>query len=238
MLRRWALVILFPALASPTWANTYFLAPAGGGGSDSNNGTSLSTSWLTPNHSVNCGDTITAAASTAYDARNFTNGKWGTVSCAAGNNVAWLKCVTFDACKITTSTYFGMFVSASYWGVQGWEVTTSGTNTAYKCFGSSPSAPIHHIIFANNIANGCQADGISGGSGDGVSVGDYIAIVGNIVHAAAQSSASCYAGIKIGFPVQLDSLPGTHIYIAQNFTWDNVVPNPCGGFSPPMMARE
>src|SRR5208282_1509033 len=64
-------------------ATTYYLSPSG---SDSNNGTSTSYSWLSPNHSLNCGDVIIAAAGT-YNNANFYTGKWGTVSCHGNNNV-------------------------------------------------------------------------------------------------------------------------------------------------------
>src|ERR1039458_3080366 len=102
------LALLFFLLASPAWATSYFLATAAGGGSDTNNGLTSATPWLTPNHAVNCGDTITAAASTAYSSSNFASGKWGTVTCASANNVAWLICATFDACKISALRLDGM----------------------------------------------------------------------------------------------------------------------------------
>jgi len=209
-------------------ATTYYLAPAAGGGSDANNGTSAGTPWLTPNHALSCGDVIAAAASTSYASGNFQN--FGAVSCPSGNNVAWLKCATFDACKISTSGQSGMTVNQSYWGVQGWEVTTSGNNAV--CFTAYPSSGnIHHIIFANNVANGCGAGGIStfnaGSNGE-----DYLIIVGNIAYNAASSSVHCYSGISIYQPVQTDTVPGTHMYVAGNFSWNNVEPNPCNGTAP------
>src|ERR1035437_7550314 len=118
-MRKLALDILFFSLASPAWASSYFLATAAGGGSDFNNGTSASTPWLTPNHSVNCGDVILAAAG-AYDAKNFLPSDWGTVTCPAGNNVAWLKCATAFTCTISSTNMANMQPGASYWGVQGW----------------------------------------------------------------------------------------------------------------------
>jgi hypothetical protein len=87
-MKKFALTILFTLLASPAWATTYYLAPASGGGNNSNNGTSASAPWLTPNHPVNCGDVILAAASAGYNASSFNTGEWGTVTCSAGNNVA------------------------------------------------------------------------------------------------------------------------------------------------------
>jgi hypothetical protein len=216
---------------TPTVGTSYYLATAADGGSDSNNGLSSAAPWLTPNHAVNCGDTITAAASASYSAANFTTGKWGTVTCSGGNNVAWLKCATFDACKISSSSTNGFLISSSYWGVQGWEVSVTGTYSS--CFAATPpsTSTIHHIIFANDIANGCGANGVTTYNNGSASV-DYIAIVGDIAYNAAQSNSECYSGISIYQPVQSDSLPGTHIYVAGNFSYKNVDPSPCGGATP------
>jgi len=231
-MRKIALAILFTLITSPAWATTYYLAPASGGGNDSNNGTSASAPWLTPNHAVTCGDTITATASASYLAANFQSGHWGTVTCPAGNNVAWLNCATFAACKINSSSGDGIAVTASYWGVQGWEVTTSGVFAG--CFSAKPpdnATTVHHIIFANDIANGCSSGGVVSyimGTG---SV-DYLAFVGNIVYNGAQDGSYCYSGISIFEPHNVDALPGTHIYIAGNLTYNNVEPNPCAGGIP------
>src|ERR1700722_1869477 len=158
-MKKFAFSVLLIFFASPAWATTYYLAPASGGGNDSNKGTSASSPWLTPNHAVNCGDVILAAASTAYAYTNFFSGKWGMVTCPTGDNVAWLKCVTFDACKILSSGgNAGMNVDRPYWGVQGWEVSIT-SNTTAGCFLAVPNYEtqilVHHVIFANDIANGC-----------------------------------------------------------------------------------
>ncbi len=71
---------------------------------------------------------------------------------------------TFDGCKIHTTTNQGMWVDKSYWGVQGWEITTSASDTYGTCFMAQPNyvpAEIHHIIFANDIANGCSQGGFA-----------------------------------------------------------------------------
>ena len=44
-------------------------------------------------------DVITAAAGASADSMS----SFGTVSVAGGNNVAWLTCATFDACKINST---------------------------------------------------------------------------------------------------------------------------------------
>jgi hypothetical protein len=211
---------------------TYYLSPDG---LDSNNGLSSNLPWLSPNHPLNCGDVIVAAASSAYSAANFYTGKWGTVNCVAGNKVAWLKCAIFDGCKIHTVTNQGMWVDRSYWGVQGWEITTSASDTYGTCFIAQPNydapAEIHHIIFANDIANGCSQGGFAVVNHGAVGV-DYFAIVGSIAYNAAQGSASCASGISIYQPVQADTLPGTHIYVAGNFSYGNLEPSKCNGGSP------
>ena len=227
-----ALVVLFCLLASPAWATTYYLATAPSGGNDSNDGLSIGTPWLTPYHALNCGDVILAAAGT-YSPANFTYNKWGKVTCPAGNNVAWLKCVIFDACKVSGGGSFpsGMSVSASYWGVQGWEATATAQSACFNAFPPAPTVQLHHIIFANDVANGCYSSGFTVGNNQDVGV-DYFVVVGSIAYNAAQSTLQCVSGIDIYQPVQSDSLPGTHIYVAGNFAWANVDPNPCAGGLP------
>jgi hypothetical protein len=214
----------------PLVGTTYYLAPAAAGGNDSSNGLSPSAPWLTPNHAVNCGDVIIAAASASYSAANFSQGNWGTVTCATGNNVAWLKCATFDACKIggLTSLQNGMEIHKSYWGVEGWEV--DGNSASGICFFAG-WANIHHIIFANDIAIGCGMSGLE--AGNYLLAGpDYIAFVGNIAYGNSGGTETCGSGLDVYSPVAQDMLPGTHIYVAGNFSWKNVNANPCGGTTP------
>ena len=222
----------------PPAGTKYYLAPSAAGGNDSNSGVSPAVPWLTPLHSVNCGDVIIALASTAYSDRSFTTGKWGTVKCPAGNGVAWLKCVKFDACKIRTENAEGFYVDSSYWGIQGWEVTTLPGDTNGTCFNVQPNylAPtqVHHIIFANDIANGCSNGGFSSSNG-GRSLSasfDFIAYVGNIAYNSTFGGAGCTSGFNIYQPLPFGTIPGTHIYIAGNFAWDNFDPNPCAGGRP------
>ena len=124
-----------------------------------------------------------------------------------------------------------MHVDQSYWGVQGWEVTSTGDQEG--CFSASPNtttlAEIHHIIFANDVANGCQAGGFisySTWTTPAVSV-DYLSIIGNVVYNGAQGSENCYSGISVYIPIQSDTLPGTHIYVAGNFSYGNIEPSTC-----------
>src|ERR1700733_3342927 len=101
--------VIGPVLAQ---AKTYYLSPTG---SDANSGLSSNAAWQSPNHALNCGDVIVAAASAKYSAPNFYTGRWGTVSCPTKDKVAWLQCETFDACKIHTTTNQGMWIDKSYW---------------------------------------------------------------------------------------------------------------------------
>ena len=226
-------LIALLVLALPCWATSYYISPSG---SDAANGTSTGTPWLSPNHALNCGDVIQAAAGT-YSRDNFQTGKWGVVTCVAANNVAWLKCAVFDTCYIADYTGYvlgSMYVDKSYWGVQGWEIT-NGTAAYDACFGAFPNSAspveIHHIIFANNIANGCS-QGAFVSANNGTASIDYLAIIGNIGYNASQASTNCASGISVYQPVVSDPLPGTHIYIAGNFMWHNVDGNPCAGGSP------
>ncbi len=222
------LLSLFSPVAS--FATNYYIAPAANGGSDYHNGLSPSTPWLSPKHNINCGDVIWAQPSSSYDSNNFSAGRWGYVSCPSASNVAWLQCETFDACKIWASAE-GIDVDQSFWGVQGWEVTASYTANGF-CFGAAPSNAnwqnIHHIIFANNVANGCKAGGIVSYAWGNKGV-DYITIIGNIAYNAVQGNAECYNGISVYEPVQSDWNAGTHIYVAANIVWGNLQPSWCGG---------
>jgi hypothetical protein len=209
---------------------TYYLSPTG---SDSNSGLS-SEPWLSPDHPVNCGDMIIAASSSAYDQQNFAQGKWGPVTCTTGStaSVAWLKCETFDSCKIAANYQNAMWVTSSYWGVQGWEVSATGGQAS--CFASYPptsTANLHHIIFANDIANGCYGAGFEN-IPNGSAGTDYFVLIGNIAYNAAQQTIQCGSGISIFEPAQSDTLSGTHIYVAGNYTWANVDGNPCAGGTP------
>lgn len=209
----------------------YYISPTG---SDSNNGTSVSTPWLSPNHAVNCGDVLNAAAGT-YSTINFTSGKWGTVTCTSGNNVAWLKCTTFDTCKISSTTADAMWVDKSFWGVQGWEASTNGSsNNEAACFRMTPSGAyiLHHVVFANDIANGCQGGGYGAYNTSTTAGEDYLNVIGSIAYNAAQGAGQCFSGISIYQPINSDTVAGTHIFIGGNFSYGNVDPAVCAGGPP------
>jgi hypothetical protein len=228
VLRLLALLLLATSIAHAGrfHNHTYFITTTG---SDAANGLTVGTAWLSPNHALNCGDVI-IASSGAYSSANFNTGKWGTVTCAAGNRVAWLVCATFDACTISAGANFGMWVDKSYWGVAGWEATSS--STGWTCFAAAPpsgaTANIHHIILANDVANGCGGGGFGSFSTGNFGV-DYLEIIGNIAYNASQNSTNCYSGISVFQPVKSDSVAGTHIYVAGNFSYGNLDPATCAG---------
>lgn len=199
-------------------------------GNDSNSGTSVAAPWLTPNHALNCGDQIVAIPSLLYAGTSFQT--WGTVTCSAGSNVAWLPCLAFDACKINASAS-AMTVDQSYWGVQGWEATTD-SNGGGGCFNAAPSgaSTIHHIVFANDVANGCSGSGFQAYNPSNTKSVDYFNVIGSIAYNAAQGSNLCFSGINIYQPIAVDSVSGTHIFFAGNFSYHNIEPNPCNGGTP------
>jgi len=231
-----ALLLCFARTAQ---AATYYLAPAGPGVNDSPNDGSSGHPWLTPNHNLNCGDVIIAAPSSSYSGDHFTTGNWGNVACSPGDtaNVAWLKCATFDACKITVSSDDNSFyIDKSYWGVQGWEV--DGNNNG-DCFAAQPSPvnpfTVHHVIFANNIANNCGvvAFGSSNLYQSTTASADYLVVVGNIAYNSASANVE-FCGNSISFyePILSDTNSGTHFLVAGNFTYDNVDNPACAYGSP------
>jgi hypothetical protein len=211
---------------NPGSGATYYLAPAAAGGNDSNSGTSATTPWLTPNHpGLKCGDKITAAAG-SYAAMTITT----TPDCKI-HNAVFVTCAVFDACKINQAVYSqgGIDVQASYWAFLGWEVTASSGPWA-SCFaaipGSHAASSIHDIYFINDIANGCMAGGIVSAPYGKAGV-DYFVAIADIAYNAAQGNAYCYSGVSVYQPVATDTNPGTHIYAAQIFSWNNLEPPIC-----------
>ena len=158
--------------------------------------------------------------------------QWGTVTCPGNNNVAWLKCVTFDAC-LSSGSGSGFLVDAPYWGVQGFEVTQMGATSCFIFYDDRGLAGgIHHVIFANNIANGCQEAGFNSAHASANPI-DYIVFAGNIAYNAAQNNGTvCGQGFSIYGPTQSDGNAGTHLLVDGNFAWDNVDNAGCNMGSP------
>ena len=146
--------------------HTYYMSPTG---SDSNNGLTAATAWATPNHAVNCGDVIIAAAG-SYASMSH----WGTVSACpstsggidgkGGVYFATVLCggPSVGACYITTrATATAFEVTASNWAVEGWLVNTSAKYRAFESYACTYSGGMkHHIAFINDIsANNLDGSG-------------------------------------------------------------------------------
>jgi hypothetical protein len=179
---------------------------------------------------------ITAAAGT-YSYLNFGATSWGIVTCAAGDNVAWLQCAVFAQCVITTNgTVNAMEITGDYWGVQGWQLNMVGSPTKVGGSGIWPaeSCGSHHIVIANNVINQAGVNGIGSGvfPGQTACVNDYLAFIGNAVYYAGQWNGNCNSNLSVYQPYQLDTNPGTHIYVAGNISWNALNPNPCAGGTP------
>jgi hypothetical protein len=235
-MRRLALAFLLSLIVSPAWATTYFLAPAAGGGSDSNNGLSSGAPWLTPNHAVNCGDVILAAAGN-YSNSSFGN-NWGSVSCPGANNVAWLKCNSIGFACVINGGGLGMQMNQSWWGVQGWLIENVSTCININASGATGSlVTTHHVLIANNICSNASGNGfntnnylqVPGCNYMCATAGvDYQTFIGNWVYKAASTTSDCYAAFSIYEPVNSDNAPGTHIFEAGNIAND-VMNGICSG---------
>jgi hypothetical protein len=205
---------------------TYFISPTG---NDSNTGLSTGVPWLTPNHPVNCGDFIQGAAGT-YSYTSFRIGVFGPVSCPNANDLAMLGCIQFDQCVnlINASGHNAMTIG-SYWGVRDWEcqVTVVSTNQCFQAYSVNTTTPITHFAFINDICNQAGDDCFDAGSN--VAATDYGIFENDIAYDGAQDNAESYSGIHPVGMLPIDTLPGTHLYIGNNFSWDNVDPNTCTG---------
>jgi hypothetical protein len=124
--------------------------------------------------------------------------------------------------------------------VDGWEVQGSVANSnIVSCFVATPNtatpANIQDIIFANDIANGCQNGGFNAHNfANSTTISfDYVNFIGDIAYDAAQTDSECDSGISVYQPIVADYLTGTHIYIAGNFSYGNLDANSCDGTSLP-----
>ena len=211
-----------------TALHTYYMSPTG---SDSNNGTSPSTPWATPYHSVVCGDVIIAAAGSYSDLQS-----WGKVSnCPStsggidgtgGIYFATVLCggSYVGACYITTKTSTSgnpdaFDVHADNWAVEGWYANTSQHGNGFHADGSG--GLVHHIAFINDISANNNTVGF--GSDDGGKTGafgvDYFAVVGSIAqNSAGQTCNSAIDGVGIS---PFDTNAGTHVYFYGDFSYAN-----------------
>ena len=210
-------------------------------GSDSNNGTSAATPWATPNHAVNCGDVIIAAAGSYPDIQGFGSvsscpSTSGGIDGTGGVYFATLLCggSYVGSCYITTRTNTSgnttaIQVGSSNWAVEGWYVNTGNQGRAFEAYACSYNGGMkHHIAFINNIsANNFLGAGTNDcGQNEGSTAvpspagTDYVAIIGMIAQNSAQDPI-CLAAIGVTFPGILDTNAGTHYYVYNNFSYAN-----------------
>lgn len=214
-------------LSSQVWAGTtHFISPTG---SDAADGLTLATAWASVNHAgLTCGDAIMAGPG-SYGQIEVT-----TQPTCAVHNAVWVKCITFDTCKIsitsdpTQSIQGAIAIRASNWAFTGWETTTSSVEFA-SCFVAIPTSAtvgLHDVYFINDIGNGCIAGAFNFGNNATVSV-DYLIAIADVAWNASQGSQFCWSGVNVLQPQPSDTLPGTHIYFSQIFAWNNVEPAMC-----------
>jgi hypothetical protein len=216
-----------------TALHTYYMAP---GGHDTCNGLGTSTgtykpcAWKTPNHGVNCGDVIIAAAGD-YSSTSFSY--WGTVSnCPStsggrsdspgGVYFAVLLCggADLEACHSNGQIWD---MARSNWAVEGWKVSNHGGGSANRAFQvDGCGGLVHHFAFINDIAfdtaSGYHTDNCSKFAGFGA---DYFAVVGSIAQNAAQNTDFPEAAIDHVGTGLFDSGAGAHTIFYGDFTWSN-----------------
>jgi hypothetical protein len=227
-----------PGTAPFTALSIRYMSPTG---SDSANGLTPATAWASPNHPMNCGDVIIAAAGT-YPAGGFQG--WGTVSnCPSttggidgtgGVYFAVLLCggssVGSCSTNYTGSGGAAFEIDRNNWAVEGWKVTSAAGRSYEANACASGTTIVHHIAFINTISTNSQ-QGFDTNEcainhnvpGNGV---DYFSVVGSI----AQNSANdpiCLGAIDAVAPTNFDSAAGTHIFIGGNFAIANREPSGC-----------
>ena len=232
----------------------YFMAPSSC--SDGNDGRAPTTGgghgpWCTPNHAVNCGDVILAAPGT-YSSAQFGR-KFGTVSnCPStadgidgqgGIYFAVVLCAGSDltACTISTNgsgspkTLVEWHNNQSNWAIEGFNLPTGG---AMRTFGIRTiddacnlgnAFKSHHVAAINNVvSNSLQAFGFNDCgklNGTANAFVDYVAVVGMIAQNANQDII-CLGAIDFVGLGNIDTAPGTHAFMDNNYGMNNQVP-PC-----------
>ena len=217
-----------------TALHTYFMSPTG---SDSNNGTSSSSPWLTANHAVNCGDVIIAAPG-SYSSTKGIN-PFGTVSnCPStsggidGTGGVYFAVVlcggTLTSCDVSYNGSVSSWpfdVTKSHWAVEGFSTHgfTNGSRGGFVADGSAGT--ISYVAFVNDIAYnvGIGFGGLDNGTSHdvpGATGFDYVANVGDIAQNAEQNTI-CTAAMAWAGPASVDNKAGTHFFMYGNFSYNN-----------------
>lgn len=237
---------------APHTPTAYYVS---GTGSDSADGLTTATAFLTLQHAAN----VTQPGDTVY----AMNGTY-TNSCAScdvvdittpGTASAW---ITFTAYAGQTPTIsfngwagFSIHPSAAYVEVSGFTVignnanvtlagalaqSTTNPDPAYNgnCIvvdgrNSTGTAPPHHIHILNNVVSEC------GGGGIGTAWADYVTISGNTIFNSAWYSIYGASAISTWENWNLDSTTGYRMFITGNRIYLNAELVPVAGTNPPQI---
>jgi hypothetical protein len=235
-----AQIMLMGAMSPPaasgnvpfTPLHTYYISTTG---SDSNNGTSTSTAWISPNHNTACGDVVLVQAGAYAGTSGW--GAWGTRSgCPStsggidgtGGIYGTIYLCTGDLGSSSSGCTMNMANSGSiamgpgadgtasdYGFVEGFTVTAGGANSrvyqVYACPSGDggPNVVLHHWGFINDIAynagDGYDTNDCGSSGGQNTYGVDYWAVVGSIAQNAAQDPI-CLAAIDAVGPGQITSI--------------------------------
>ena len=227
--------------------HVYYMSPTG---SDSNNGTSPSDAWATPNHPVSCGDVIIAEPG-SYNSGGMSvtsqptdcPSTSGGIDSTGGVYFAVVLCNgKLGACYIDddqSNANGAIDDEASNWAFEGWQVSSTGIGTsvsrgfqATAC--KSDTERIAYIAFINDVvthANQAYDTNDCGMNhnvpGNGV---DYFAVVGSIAQ-DANSAGICLAAIDDVGPANTDTKAGVHVFFDGNFAIANQLARPGCGYS-------
>jgi hypothetical protein len=187
-------------------ARTFYITT---NGNDTNPGTAAQP-WATPNHALRCGDTISILPGT------YTNpfANWGHVwSCPSTDGYYFANLVCngpyVQSCLFTNSMVGTsiMVVNSSNWLVRG---VSAVNNVRYGgCF-AGWTAGVAYIAFVNVYGKNC-------GAGSGTNGQDYVAYVGSLFYGGAGLGGQCFSNLSVFQPKNVDSRPGTHVFIGGSF---------------------
>jgi hypothetical protein len=211
-----------------TCQNQYFVSNAG---SDSNSGASLAEARKTIGGAarlpLKAGDCVTVESGT-YD-ETLTLANSGSSDTCAGYVV--FRAATRGGAKIvSTDQYQAVTVSANYFMMDGFDIQDTATGSAFvagtNTIVGGHVVVYHHIAAIRNVAHE------SGGAGIAAEHADYVRIEGNTVYKNAFTSPYADSGIDLWEAQASDTLPGFHIVIRNNVSFENgewMLSNPTDG---------
>jgi hypothetical protein len=200
-----------------TCTKQYFVSPSG---NDSNDGTSLATALATIGAATKLslvgGDCVTVESGT-YDETLQITTSGGADTCTG--YVVFRAASEGGAKIVSTDEYQGVMVNASYVMVDGFDIQDTSTGGAFVAgtndVVSGHVVVYHHIDAIRNVAHE------SGGAGLAAIHADYIRFEGNTVYKNAFTSPYGDSGIDLWEAQASDALPGFHIVIRNNVSYQN-----------------